>query len=138
MLFRLAADAVIVLHAAFIAFVVLGGLLVARWPRLMWAHIPAAVWGAFIEFAGWICPLTPLENELRYRGGLTRYEGDFVEQYLLPILYPEHLSREIQFVLGALVIVLNVVAYWYVGRRSARAADVSHGAASRSRRDELP
>jgi hypothetical protein len=131
MLFRLAADAVIVVHAAFIAFVVLGGLLVARWPRLVWAHIPAAVWGAFIEFAGWICPLTPLENELRYRGGLTRYEGDFVERYLLPVLYPEHLSRDIQFVLGAFVVVLNVAAYWYVVRRAAPPRRVRRGATTR-------
>jgi hypothetical protein len=133
MLFRLAADAVIVVHAAFIAFVVLGGLLAARWPRLIWAHIPAAVWGAFIEFAGWICPLTPLENALRRRGGLTRYEGDFVEQYLLPILYPEHLSRDVQFVLGTLVIVVNLAAYWYVVR-AVRAPRVARdGAASRAR-----
>ena len=131
MLFRLAADAVIVVHAAFVAFVVLGGALVARWPRLVWAHVPAAVWGAFIEFAGWICPLTPLENELRYRGGLTRYEGDFVEQYLLPILYPEHLSRNVQFVLGALVIVVNAAAYWYVIRRATRPAGFPRGATTR-------
>jgi uncharacterized protein DUF2784 len=118
MLFRLAADAVIVVHAAFVAFVLLGGLLVARWPRLAWAHVPAAVWGALIEFSGWICPLTPLENELRYRGGLSRYEGDFVEQYLLPLLYPSRLTRSAQVALGTLVVVINAAAYLQVIRRA--------------------
>jgi hypothetical protein len=125
MLFRLAADATIVVHAAFVAFVVAGGLLVVRWPRLAWAHVPAAVWGALIEFSGGICPLTPLENELRYRSGMARYEGDFAEHYLLPILYPEHLTRELQLLLGALVVVVNLAAYAYVirSRRAGRRED---------------
>jgi len=119
MAFRVAADAVIVLHAAFVAFVVAGGLLALRWPRVMWAHLPAAVWGALIEFSGWICPLTPLENELRYRGGMTRYQTDFVERYLLPMLYPEHLTRTAQLAIGALVVCTNVAVYAYVISRRA-------------------
>jgi hypothetical protein len=119
--YRLAADAVLVVHLAFVLFVVLGGIAVARWPRVAWAHVPAAVWGALIEYAGWICPLTPLENELRYRAGLRTYRGDFVEQYVLPLLYPAHLTRSTQVALGTLVLVVNVAAYWYVWKRSARA-----------------
>jgi hypothetical protein len=109
--FRIAADLVILLHLTFVAFVVLGGLLVARWPRLMWAHIPAAIWGTVVEYSGWICPLTPLENELGYRAGLARYEGDFVEHYLLPLLYPAHLTRTTQVVLGTIVVAVNIAAY---------------------------
>ena len=134
MLFRLAADAVIVVHAAFIAFVVLGGLLVARWPRVMWAHIPRRRLGGVHRIRGLDLSADAPENELRHRGGLTRYEGDFVERYLLPILYPEHLSRNIQFVLGALVVVLNVAAYWYVVRRAARPPRLSRGAATKRSR----
>jgi hypothetical protein len=116
MLYRLLADAVILAHAAFVAFVVFGGLLVARWPRLMWAHVPAAAWGALIEFAGWICPLTPIENELRHRGGLAEYSGDFVEHYVLPVLYPDNLTRGVQVALGALVVAINAAAYWRLAR----------------------
>ena len=109
--FRLLADVTVVLHLAFVAFVVLGGLLVLRWPRLSWLHVPAAVWGAFIEFAGWICPLTPLENWLRERGGDSAYESSFVERYIVPTLYPEALTRELQWLLGAFVIFVNVTVY---------------------------
>jgi hypothetical protein len=77
----------------------------------MWIHIPAASWGALIEFAGWICPLTPLENWLRFRGGVAGYAGGFIEQYILPVLYPLNLTREIQFVIGAVVILVNLIAY---------------------------
>ena len=86
MLFRAAADLVVALHALFVVFVLLGGLLVVRWPRLVWVHVPAAAWGVFIEFRGWICPLTPLENYLRQRGGSSAYQGEFIEHYLLPLL----------------------------------------------------
>jgi hypothetical protein len=118
--YRLAADVVVLVHFGFVAFVVLGGLLVARWPRVMWAHVPAAVWGVLIEYSGWICPLTPLENELRYRSGLARYEGDFVEHYLMPVLYPTQLTRPAQLVLGTLVIAINAAAYWHAFRKSSR------------------
>jgi hypothetical protein len=109
--YRLLADAVVVLHFAFVLFVVFGGLLALRWPRALWLHAPAAVWGALIEFAGWICPLTPLENELRRRGGEAGYTGGFIEHYVLPILYPAQLTRATQLVLGALVLAINVTVY---------------------------
>ena len=115
-LFRAAADLVVVLHAAFVVFVVLGGLLVLRWPRVAWVHVPAAAWGALIEFAGWICPLTPLENYFRERAALSTYQGEFVERYVLPLLYPVHLTRAIQIWLGATAIVINVFIYWRVRR----------------------
>jgi hypothetical protein len=108
------ADLTLVVHFAFVAFVVAGGLLVLRWPRVAWAHIPAAVWGALIEFAGWVCPLTPLENEFRRRAGEAVYAGGFVERYLLPVLYPGSLTRDVQIGLGILVVALNVSIYTVV------------------------
>jgi Protein of Unknown function (DUF2784) len=116
-LYRLLADAVVVLHFAFVLFVVLGGLFALRWPRAAWIHLPAAVWGAGIEFVGGICPLTPLEIRLRRLGGEAGYTGGFVEHYILPVLYPEALNREIQYVLGGIVIGLNVLIYAIVLRR---------------------
>lgn len=113
----LAADAVVVAHAAFVMFVVAGGLLVLRWPRVAWVHLPAAAWGALIEFAGWICPLTPLEIHLRAIAHEPGYPGDFVARYLLPIIYPEGLTREVQFALGAVVILVNAAIYRRVLRR---------------------
>jgi hypothetical protein len=114
----LAADALVVLHLAFVAFVVLGGLLVLRWPRLAWVHVPAALWGAWIEFAGWICPLTPLENRLRAQAGQQGYATSFVEHYLMPVLYPAALTRELQWLLGGLVVGVNAAVYFIVWRRS--------------------
>ena len=121
---RAAADAVLLLHAAFVAFVVAGGLAVVRRPRLAWLHLPAAAWGAGISFAGAVCPLTPLENALRLAAGEAGYQGGFVERYLLRALYPEGLTREVQVALGVGVVAVNVVAYaWVLRRRStARAA----------------
>ena len=117
MTYRLLADLVVLLHFAFVAFVVGGGLLVLRWRRLMWVHLTAAAWGAWISFAGWICPLTPLENWLRRQGGDAGHAGGFVEHYILPILYPRELTRGIQVGLGALVLVVNLVVYWIVWKR---------------------
>jgi hypothetical protein len=116
MLFRFLADATVVLHLLFVAFVVCGGLLVLRWPRVAWAHIPAAAWGAWIEFAGWICPLTPLENWLRAQGGAATYTASFVERYLLPVLYPAWLPRDVQWGLGGLVILVNGIVYAVIMR----------------------
>ncbi|HSN31918.1 MAG TPA: DUF2784 domain-containing protein [Ideonella sp.] len=134
MLYALAADAVVWLHAAFIAFVVAGGVLLARWPRAAWLHLPAAAWGAWIEFSGAVCPLTPLENRLRALAGERGYAGGFVEHYLLPLIYPAALTREVQFVLGAVVIALNALAYgcWIRHRRAAARA-IRSGACRRSR-----
>jgi len=119
MLFRILADAVVVLHLAFILFAVLGGLLVLRWPRVIWAHLPAAVWGAAVEFCGWICPLTPLENQLRRAGGALAYSGGFVERYVVPIVYPAELTRELQWFLGCAVVGINAAIYLYVWRGAA-------------------
>jgi hypothetical protein len=105
------ADALVIMHLLFVAFVMAGGFLLVRWPKLAWLHLPAAAWGAAIEFTGWICPLTPLENHLRTLGGGSAYSGGFVERYLLPILYPENLTLPIQQVLGGLVVGVNLVAY---------------------------
>jgi hypothetical protein len=118
--YRVLAEIVVGFHVGFVLFVVLGGLLVLRWPRLAWLHLPAAVWGALIEFAGWICPLTPLENRLRRAGGTAGYAGGFVEHYLLPVLYPVGLTRGVQYVLGAGVVLVNAAVYWWVFRRVRR------------------
>lgn len=120
MIFRLLADATVVVHLAFVVFVVAGGLLVLRWPRVAWAHLPAAAWGAWVEFAGWICPLTPLENWLRVRGGQSVYAVSFVDQYVMPVLYPPALTREIQWALGSFVLAVNLCLYLVVWRRRTR------------------
>jgi hypothetical protein len=122
MLFQLLADLVLLLHACFILFVVLGALLAIRWPRVAWAHIPACIWSAVLEFSGFSCPLTPLENSLRQAGGATTYAGGFLEHYLLPFVYPPGLTPQFQVLLGVLVILVNGVLYWHVFRyRGARA-----------------
>ena len=113
------ADLVVTVHVLFVVFVVLGGLLALRWPRAAWLHLPAAVWGALIEFAGWICPLTPLELWLRGLAGQAGYGGGFIEHYMLPVLYPAGLTRGVQVVLGVFVVGVNVVVYWLVLRRRA-------------------
>ena len=118
MFLKLAADFVVLLHLAFIFFVVLGGLVVFRWPRFMWLHMPAAAWGAFIEFSGRVCPLTPLENRLRIAAGETGYSGGFIEAYLIPVVYPDSLTRWVHFSLGVGVVAINLVFYGLiVGRR---------------------
>ena len=122
MLYRLLADLVLVVDLLFIAFVVAGGFAAIRWPRLAWAHVPCFVWGALIEFAGWICPLTPLEVRLRIASGQAGYSGGFIERYLLPIIYPGALNREIQIWLGLSVLALNAVAYAWLLRRLRRRA----------------
>jgi hypothetical protein len=115
------ADLVVVIHFAFVLFVVLGGLLVLRWRWLAYLHLPAAVWGTLIEFAGWICPLTPLEKSLRQTAGGEGYAGSFVEHYILPLLYPTALTRNIQLLLGTGVLVVNLVIYAIVLRRRSQA-----------------
>lgn len=120
MIYRLLADLTVVLHLAFVLFVVFGGLLAIRRPRLAWVHLPAAAWGVWVEFAGWLCPLTPLENWLRERGGGQVYASSFVERYIIPTLYPEALSRELQWLLGGFVVAVNVAVYLIVLRLRAR------------------
>lgn len=120
MLYRALADATVVFHLAFVVFVLAGGLLVARWPRLVWVHLPSVAWVVWVEVSGWYCPLTPLENWFRQRGGGGVYATSFVEQYILPLLYPAALTPRIQYVLAALVVVVNVSAYAWLRRRQPR------------------
>lgn len=120
MVFRILADATVAIHLAFVLFVVFGGLLVVRRPLAAWIHLPAVAWGAWVEFAGWVCPLTPLENWLRQHGGGSAYSSSFVEQYLMPVLYPASLSREVQWTMGGLVLLVNAVVYYVILRRRAR------------------
>jgi hypothetical protein len=116
MIWGVLAEVVVVLHFCFVLFVLFGGALALRWPKVVWIHLPAAAWGALISFAGWICPLTPLEKWLRREGGSAGYEGGFVEHYILPVLYPKGLTPEIQIGLGIIVIVLNLLIYRQVYR----------------------
>ncbi len=119
------ADLVVVLHFLFVLFVIFGGLLVLRWPKVAYLHLPVAAYGALIELVGWVCPLTPLEKRLRESAGLEAYEGGFVEHYILPVLYPSGLTRGVQLVLGALVIGVNVVIYGIISRRRGARASPS-------------
>lgn len=122
MIYRGLADLILVVHLAFVLFVVLGGLLVLRWPRVAWLHLPAAIWGVLIEYTGWICPLTPLENSLRVRGGEAGYSGGFIQHYIQPVLYPAGLTRATQIVLGSLVLIVNLTAYAVVMSRVRKSA----------------
>jgi hypothetical protein len=117
LIYRALADGTVVVHLAFIVFVVLGGLLALRWPRMMWGHIPAAAWGVLIELRGWICPLTPLENYFRRRGGEASYSGGFIEQYLEAVIYPPGISGLTQLALAAVVLLVNVAVYSLVFHR---------------------
>jgi len=119
MAFSLAAAAVLLLHLAFVLFVVFGALLLARWPRLAWLHLPAAAWGFFIELTGRLCPLTTLENLLRMRAGLSGYGESFVEHYLLRLIYPGSLTREVQLALAVGVAAINLLLYGWVFLRPA-------------------
>ena len=127
MLYGLLADLVMLIHLAFVLFVVGGGLLFLKWPRIAWLHLPAAVWGALIEFMGWTCPLTPLENQFLTQSAEAGYEGDFIAHYLLPALYPTGLTPTVQLVLGLSVVVLNVAIYgWGLAKRRQRTRDRHH------------
>jgi len=115
--YAVAADARVVVHLAFIAYVLLGGLLTLRWPKSVWLHGAAVLWAVLVEWTGWICPLTPWEQTLRLRAGGEGYSGGFIEHYLLPILYPAGLTRGVQFVLGSAVLVINAAIYGAVYHR---------------------
>ena len=114
------ATLVVATHVAFVAFVVIGGLLVIRWRKLLYVHLAAVVWAVYVEWSGAICPLTALENTLRAAAGLEAYAGDFVAEYVFPILYPEGLTRSAQLAIGAAVLAVNVGIYILLlrGRRS--------------------
>jgi hypothetical protein len=122
---RFVADLVVLLHLAFILFVAIGGFPVMRWPRLAWVHVPAVVWGAVVELMGWGCPLTPLENRLRAADSGAAYTGDFIDRYIVPIVYPAGLTRGMQMVLGCMVIIVNISIYGLLVLRLKRRR--SHG-----------
>lgn len=121
-MYPLLANLVLIVHLAFVVFVLCGGLLVMRWRWIAWLHVPAIAWGTFVEFSGWICPLTPLEYWLRAQGGDISYRSDLIAQYLLPVLYPGGLTRDLQLLLGTVVIVLNAAVYWWLWQMQARGA----------------
>jgi hypothetical protein len=117
MLYRLAADIVVVLHFSFIVFVITGGFLAIRWPRIAWCHLPVVAYGAIIEFFSFVCFLTPLEQWLRVKSGSQGYDTSFTENYILPLVYPKVLTYRLQVILGISVIVINLIAYSLVLRR---------------------
>ncbi len=121
MLASLAADIVVLIHFAFIVFVVAGGLLALRWPRVAWVHLPAAAWGAWIVLVGGLCPLTPLEQALRRAAGEAGYDTGFIEHYLLPVIYPVGMTRGVQIVLGLIVVAVNLCVYAIVLLRRRKA-----------------
>jgi hypothetical protein len=120
MIYHKLADLVVLIHFAFIVFVLTGGLLVLRWRPVVWIHLPSVLWAAFIEFAGWICPLTPLENWLRLKSGGRIYSSDFIEHYLMSLVYPDALTPQMQVILGVGVIIVNLVIYVFLLRRKGR------------------
>jgi hypothetical protein len=123
------ATLVVLGHFAFILFVMFGGLLVARWPRVAWLHVPCFVWGGWVEVSGGICPLTPLENRLRRAAGDAEYAGSFIEHYILPVMYPAGLTRGVQLVLAVGLVLLNAVVYsWVLYHRRMRAREAGSSA----------
>ena len=117
MFWRMAADALVVIHLGFILFVMLGGLLLLRWPSLIWLHLPAVAWGIVVECLHLGCPLTPWENQLRRMAGQAGYDGGFIEHYLIPLIYPAGLTPAIQLWLGAIVVLVNAAVYaWLIWR----------------------
>ena len=110
-LYRLAADLLVLLHLLFILFVIAGGFAAFKWWWMALVHVPAAIWGVLIEYRGWICPLTPLENRLRQLAGDQGYTEGFIEHYVLQLVYPPGLTRDLQMTLGTIVVVINVLVY---------------------------
>ena len=114
MIYRIAADCILLLHLAFTLYTVLGGFLSLRRPSLIWLHLTAVLWGVVIEWADWVCPLTPLENFLREHGGEAGYTGGFIEHYVVRFLYPENLTIELRYLLGLGLVAVNLIIYRYV------------------------
>ncbi|MBI9061321.1 MAG: DUF2784 domain-containing protein [Marinilabiliaceae bacterium] len=120
MIFRIIASILVLIHGLFILYVLFGAFLNFKWPKMIWIHLPMVIWGALVEYMHWICPLTPLENYFRQKARTGVYEGDFIEHYIIPLIYPENLTPQFQVVFGSLVVVLNLVVYgffWYHIRR---------------------
>jgi hypothetical protein len=115
MLYRFAANAVMLLHYVFIAFVFVGGFLLRWWPGVIWLHLPVLIWAVGIASIGWTCPLTPLENRLRVAGGGIPYEGGFIEHYITARRYPDGLPRPVLALLGGCALALSLLAYglWF-------------------------
>ena len=111
MIYSFLADLLVVFHLVFILYVIAGALLIFKWPKTLWLHLPSCFWGMTVEFTGWICPLTPWEIQLRRLAGEEGYTGSFIEQYLIPIIYPIGLTREVQMVLGGTVLIVNLSLY---------------------------
>ncbi len=111
MFYRLTADLLLVAHLLFIVLVLVGGLLVLRWPRFAWAHLPIVVWGFLVELMGWVCPLTPLEQSLRRAAGDGAYRGSFIEHYLVPLIYPEGMTHSTRMLFAAIVATFNILIY---------------------------
>jgi hypothetical protein len=111
MWYRFLAESVVVFHFGFVLFVLCGGVLVVRWKWVALLHVPALLWGVIVEWSGWMCPLTPLENSLRELGGGVPYEGGFVERYIMPVLYPMDLTRDFQVTLGTVILLINALLY---------------------------
>jgi hypothetical protein len=128
MLHATVANLLVIVHFLFVMFVILGGLLLFRWPRIAFVHLPAAAWGVMIELNHWICPLTPFEQSMRRAAGEEGYTGGFIDHYIVPLIYPEGLTPEIQWVLGAIVLLLNAVIYgsWMLKRRQAGLGSDNH------------
>jgi hypothetical protein len=125
MWYRVGADLVVVVHLVFIGFIVGGVFLTWRWPRVIWAHIPVVAYGALVEFAGFVCPLTLLENDLHHRAGEAGYAGGFISHYLVKVIYPPGLTREMQIGLGVMLLVVASIGYWGFLRRQGRNASSS-------------
>lgn len=123
--YSLLADLVVIIHLLFVLFAVFGGLLVFRWRSIIWVHLPALLWAILIEFIGWICPLTPLENWLRRQAENGAYQGGFVEHYIMPVLYPVDLTQKIQIILGVMILAFNLWVYWLLFRQTRSPADTS-------------
>ena len=120
MWYAFVADVIVLVHALFVLFVMFGSLLVLRWPRAAWLHVPALLWGLFVEFSGATCPLTPLESWFRGLQGEIGDSQDFLSRWLLTVLYPESLTRGLQITLGASLLLLNLSLYAWVWRKSRR------------------
>lgn len=118
--YRLAADLILVFHLVFIVFALFGGLLCLHRARWAWLHLPAMTWGIWIEWSGGICPLTPLENRFRHLASEPGYHESFIEHYLVPLIYPEQLNPSIQWILGAVLLLINLIIYWQVLRAAGK------------------
>ncbi|VAX10686.1 putative membrane protein [hydrothermal vent metagenome] len=113
-MYLLLADLLVLIHFLFIVFVLLGGILLLKWKKLIWLHLPALLWGVFIQFSGWICPLTPLEIQLRRLAGANLYQGGFISHYLVPLIYPPGLTSDTQWLLGGILITVNITIYSFL------------------------